>query len=93
VSAFVNHKHSISRTLGFLAAIGSLVWLVLSIQWFRGTSNVPLLRVFRKSDRVLVVAQNRHRASFVFTPPGGAVGIEDTTIGESVVVVTVGVLL
>src|SRR5215216_2018490 len=41
---------------------------------------------------VLMVAEDGHRASFVLTPPGGAIGIEDTTIGDSVVIVTVGVL-
>src|SRR5918994_1001939 len=41
---------------------------------------------------VLVVAQNRHRASFVLAPPVGALGIEETAIEESVVIVTVGVL-
>src|SRR5215211_7603915 len=41
---------------------------------------------------VLMVAQNRHRASFVLAPPVGALGIEETAIGEFVVIVTVGVL-
>src|SRR5215208_3183763 len=41
---------------------------------------------------VLVVAQNRHRAIFVLAPPVGAGSIEDTAIGEFVVIVTVGVL-
>src|SRR5215211_4058699 len=41
---------------------------------------------------VLVVSRNRHCAIFVLTPPEGAGGIVDTAIGESVVVVTVGVL-
>ena len=48
MSARVDHKHSISRPLSFLAAFGSLVWLVLGLQWFRGTRNLPLLRDFRK---------------------------------------------
>jgi hypothetical protein len=42
---------------------------------------------------VLVVAQNRHRAIFVLTPPVGAGSVVETAIGESVVIVTVGVLL
>src|SRR5215212_1156562 len=41
---------------------------------------------------ILVVSHNRHRAVFVLAPPEGAGGIVDTAIGESVVVVTVGVL-
>jgi hypothetical protein len=76
VSAFVDHKHSISRTLGFLAAIGSLVWLVLCIQWFRGTRNVPLLRDFRKSDRM-----NRNPALSVIL----AARNEEPSVKESVV--------
>jgi cellulose synthase/poly-beta-1,6-N-acetylglucosamine synthase-like glycosyltransferase len=76
VSAFVDQKHSISRTLGFLAAFGSLVWLVLSIQWFRGTRNVPLLRDFRKSDRM-----DRNPALSVIL----AARDEERSVNESVV--------
>jgi hypothetical protein len=51
VSALVGYKHSLMKTLNFLAALGSLVWLVLGLQWFRGTRNVPVLKDFRKPGR------------------------------------------
>jgi glycosyltransferase involved in cell wall biosynthesis len=76
VSAFVDHKHSISRTLSFLAAFGSLVWLVLGLQWFRGTRNVPLLRDFRKPGRM-----NRNPALSVIL----AARDEERSVIESVV--------
>jgi len=76
VSARVDHKHSISRPLGFLAAFGSLVWLVLGLQWFRGTRNVPLLRDFRKSDRM-----DRNPALSVIL----AARDEERSVNESVV--------
>ncbi len=76
MSAFVDQKHSISRTLGFLAAFGSLVWLGLGLQWFRGTRNVPLLRDFRKSDRM-----NRNPALSVIL----AARDEERSVKESVV--------
>ena len=40
------------RTLNLLAALGSLVWLVLGFQWFLGTRNVPVLKELRKSGRI-----------------------------------------
>jgi len=36
------------RAFRFLAAFGSLVWLILSLQWLRGIRNVPLLKDLRK---------------------------------------------
>jgi glycosyltransferase involved in cell wall biosynthesis len=35
------------RTVNLLAALGSLVWLALCLQWFRGTRTIPLLEDFR----------------------------------------------
>jgi glycosyltransferase involved in cell wall biosynthesis len=36
------------RPLRFLAALGSLVWLVLSLQWYRGIRGVPVLKDLHK---------------------------------------------
>src|SRR5215208_5539936 len=76
MSNFVGHRGNLSRTFRFLAAFGSLVWLVLGLQWFRGTRNVPLLRDFRKSDRV-----NRNPALSVIL----AARNEERSVKESVV--------
>ena len=76
MSNFVGHRGYHSRTLRFLTALGSLIWLVLSIQWFRGTRNVPLLRDFRKSD-----CMNRNPALSVIL----AARDEERSVKESVV--------
>ncbi len=36
------------KSLRFLAALGSLVWLVLGCQWFRGIRDVPVLKDLRR---------------------------------------------
>jgi glycosyltransferase involved in cell wall biosynthesis len=72
----VGHKLSPMRTLNFLAALGSLVWLVLGLQWSRGTRNVPLLKDFRKPDRM-----NRNPALSVIL----AARDEEQSVKESVV--------
>jgi cellulose synthase/poly-beta-1,6-N-acetylglucosamine synthase-like glycosyltransferase len=76
MSNFVGHRGNLSRTFRFLAAFGSLVWLVMGLQWFRGTRNVPLLRDFRMSDRV-----NRNPALSVIL----AARNEERSVKESVV--------
>jgi glycosyltransferase involved in cell wall biosynthesis len=38
------------RPLRFLAALGSLVWLVLSLQWLRGVREVPVLKGLHRPD-------------------------------------------
>jgi len=58
------------RTLNLLAALGSLVWLVLCFQWFRGTKTIPLLEDFRSSGRmerdpalsVILAARDKERS-------------------------------
>ena len=43
MSILVDYKHSLMKTSKIFAALGSLVWLVLCFQWFRGTRNIPVL--------------------------------------------------
>jgi cellulose synthase/poly-beta-1,6-N-acetylglucosamine synthase-like glycosyltransferase len=64
------------RTLSFLAALGSLAWLVLVLQWLRGIRNVPVLQDFRKPGRM-----NRNPALSVVL----AARNEDRSVNESVV--------
>jgi glycosyltransferase involved in cell wall biosynthesis len=40
------------RTSNSLAVLGSLAWLVLCFQWFRGTRTIPLLEDIRSSGRM-----------------------------------------
>jgi glycosyltransferase involved in cell wall biosynthesis len=44
--------NTLLRTWNLLAALGSLIWLVLCFQWVRGTRKVPVLRGFRKPDHM-----------------------------------------
>jgi glycosyltransferase involved in cell wall biosynthesis len=76
MSNFVGHRGNLSRTLRFLTALGSLIWLVLSIQWFRGTRNVPLLKDIRKPGHM-----NRNPALSVIL----AARDEERSVKESVV--------
>jgi len=70
MSTFAGRKRSILRTFDLLAAFGSLVWLALILQWFRGISGVPLLKDFRKSGHmngnpalsVIVAARDEERS-------------------------------
>jgi glycosyltransferase involved in cell wall biosynthesis len=58
------------RSLRFLAALGSLAWLVLSLQWFRGIRNVAVLKDLHKpgglernpSLSVVLAARDEERA-------------------------------
>jgi cellulose synthase/poly-beta-1,6-N-acetylglucosamine synthase-like glycosyltransferase len=50
MATFAGHKHDLLRTLSLLATLGSLMWLVLSLQWFRGVRMVPVLKDLRQSD-------------------------------------------
>jgi len=47
----VGYKHSLMKILSIFAALGSLVWMVLILQWFSGTRTVPLLKDIRKQGR------------------------------------------
>ena len=57
------------RSLRLLAALGSLMWLALGLQWFRGIRDVPVLEDLRKpgvpgrnpSLSVVVAARNEQR--------------------------------
>jgi cellulose synthase/poly-beta-1,6-N-acetylglucosamine synthase-like glycosyltransferase len=48
----VGHGHPIVSTLRFLAALGSLMWLVLGLQWFRGIRQIPVLEDVLETDLV-----------------------------------------
>jgi cellulose synthase/poly-beta-1,6-N-acetylglucosamine synthase-like glycosyltransferase len=76
MSNFVGHKGNLSKTLRFLTALGSLAWLVLGLQWFRGTRNVPLLKDFRKPGHM-----NRNPKLSVIL----AARDEERSVNESVV--------
>ena len=51
MSILVGYKHSLGKTSSIFAALGSLGWLVLCIQWFRGTRKVPVLEDLRSQGR------------------------------------------
>ena len=76
MNTFADYRHIFSRTLNLLAALGSLVWLVLGFQWFLGTRNVPVLKELRKSGRI-----NRSPALSVIL----AARDEERWVSESVV--------
>src|SRR5918997_746030 len=75
MNTFAGYRHIFSRTLNLLAALGSLVWLVLGFQWFLGTRNVPLLKELRESRRI-----NRDPALSTIL----AARDEERSVGESV---------
>jgi len=52
VRTFVGYGHLLVSTLRFLASLGSLVWLALGLQWWRGIRNIPVLEDLREVDRV-----------------------------------------
>jgi cellulose synthase/poly-beta-1,6-N-acetylglucosamine synthase-like glycosyltransferase len=52
VRTFVGHRHHLVSTLKFLAALGSLVWLALSFQWWRGIRKIPVLEDVLVTDLV-----------------------------------------
>lgn len=49
---FVGYRNHLASTLSFLAALGSLVWLALGLQWVRGIRNVPVLKDLPEADHV-----------------------------------------
>ncbi|CAA9454826.1 MAG: hypothetical protein AVDCRST_MAG58-1174 [uncultured Rubrobacteraceae bacterium] len=38
MNTLLGYRHILTRTSNLLAAFGSLVWLVLGLQWFRARS-------------------------------------------------------
>jgi cellulose synthase/poly-beta-1,6-N-acetylglucosamine synthase-like glycosyltransferase len=50
VRTFVGHRHHLVRAFGFLASLGSLVWLALSFQWLRGIRKIPVLDDFLETE-------------------------------------------
>jgi cellulose synthase/poly-beta-1,6-N-acetylglucosamine synthase-like glycosyltransferase len=52
VRTFVGHRHYLVRTFGYLASLGSLVWLALSFQWLRGIRKIPVLEDVLETDLV-----------------------------------------
>jgi cellulose synthase/poly-beta-1,6-N-acetylglucosamine synthase-like glycosyltransferase len=52
VRTFVGHRHHLVRAFGFLASLGSLVWLALSFQWLRGIRKIPVLEDVLETDLV-----------------------------------------
>jgi cellulose synthase/poly-beta-1,6-N-acetylglucosamine synthase-like glycosyltransferase len=49
---FVGHRHYLVRAFGFLACLGSLVWLALSFRWLRGIRKIPVLEDVPETDLV-----------------------------------------
>ena len=52
MSTLVGHRNHLVRTWRFLAALGSLVWLVLSFQWLLGIRKIPVLKELFETDLV-----------------------------------------
>jgi cellulose synthase/poly-beta-1,6-N-acetylglucosamine synthase-like glycosyltransferase len=52
VSTFVGCRDYLVRTSSFLAALGSLVWVGLGLQWLRGIRHIPVLKDFFETDLV-----------------------------------------
>jgi glycosyltransferase involved in cell wall biosynthesis len=48
----VCHRYHLVSTLKFLAALGSLVWLGLCLQWLRGIRRIPVLEDVLEADLV-----------------------------------------
>jgi cellulose synthase/poly-beta-1,6-N-acetylglucosamine synthase-like glycosyltransferase len=48
----VGHRHYLVRAFGFLACLGSLVWLALSFRWLRGIRKIPVLEDVPETDLV-----------------------------------------
>jgi glycosyltransferase involved in cell wall biosynthesis len=48
----VGHRYHLISTLRFLAALGSLVWLVLCLQWLLGIRRIPVLKDVPETDLV-----------------------------------------
>ncbi|HEY6713909.1 MAG TPA: glycosyltransferase family 2 protein [Rubrobacter sp.] len=52
MSTFVGHRNGLIRALSLLAALGSLVWLALGLQWLRGIRKIPVLKDLLEPDLV-----------------------------------------
>ena len=52
MSTFVGHRYHLVRTFGFLASLGSLIWLALGLQWLLGIRKIPLLKDLFEAHRV-----------------------------------------
>jgi cellulose synthase/poly-beta-1,6-N-acetylglucosamine synthase-like glycosyltransferase len=76
VSTFVGHRNGLIRALSFLAALGSLVWLALGLQWLRGVRKIPVLKDVIETDLV-----DRNQALSVIL----AARDEERSVNQSVV--------
>jgi cellulose synthase/poly-beta-1,6-N-acetylglucosamine synthase-like glycosyltransferase len=52
VSTFVGRRNNLANTLRFLASLGSLVWLALSLQWLFGIRKIPVLEEVSETDHL-----------------------------------------
>jgi glycosyltransferase involved in cell wall biosynthesis len=52
VRTFVGRRYHLVSTLRFLAALGSLVWLGLGLQWLRGIRRIPVLEDVLEAELV-----------------------------------------
>ncbi len=52
VSNFVGRGTNLANTLRFLASLGSLIWLALSLQWLLGIRKIPVLEDVSETDRL-----------------------------------------
>ena len=52
VSNFVGRRTNLANTLRFLASLGSLIWLALSLQWLLGIRKIPVLEDVSETDRL-----------------------------------------
>ena len=52
VRTFVGHRHQLASMSRFLAALGSLVWLGLCLQWLLGIRKIPVLEDVLGTDLV-----------------------------------------
>jgi cellulose synthase/poly-beta-1,6-N-acetylglucosamine synthase-like glycosyltransferase len=52
VRTFVGHRYHLVRTFGFLASLGSLIWLALGFQWLLGIRKIPVLKDLFETHRV-----------------------------------------
>jgi glycosyltransferase involved in cell wall biosynthesis len=75
VSTFVGHRYHLVRTFGFLASLGSLIWLALGLQWLLGIRKIPLLKDLFEAHRV-----DRHPALSIIL----AARDEEQSVKESV---------
>jgi cellulose synthase/poly-beta-1,6-N-acetylglucosamine synthase-like glycosyltransferase len=74
VRTFVGHRHQLASMSRFLAALGSLVWLGLCLQWLLGIRKIPVLEDVLGTDLV-----DRNPALSVIL----AARDEERSVGES----------